>query len=174
MRHVYETCHRAIVGRDLGKLMTLYANESVLDSSAVLVLEKDPPGIIRRRDRIRKHFASFFCDARRERRQGTGTARNNFFGTGSRWSGNTRARGPMETSSTQAAKLKIGAEILARGNSRTGVLTYLSCRRSRSRSEPRTHGHKIRTTKSRLIARLCSSIEHRRTWVHSRKLHFLA
>jgi ketosteroid isomerase-like protein len=61
MRHVYETWHRASVGRDLDKLMALYANESVLDSSAVLVLEKDPSGIIRGHDRIRKHFASFFA-----------------------------------------------------------------------------------------------------------------
>jgi ketosteroid isomerase-like protein len=104
IRHVYETWHRAIVGRDLDKLMALYANENVLDSSAVLVLEKDPSGIIRGRDRIRKHFASFFCDARREQRQGTGTARNNSFGTVSRWSGNTRARGPMETSSTSLSR----------------------------------------------------------------------
>ena len=61
MRHVYETWHCAIVGRDLDKLMALYANESVLDSSAVLVLEKDPSGIIRGRDHIRKYFTSFFA-----------------------------------------------------------------------------------------------------------------
>jgi hypothetical protein len=51
-----------------------------------------------------------------------------------------------------------------RCSSRTGVLTHLFCRRSWSRSEPRTHGHKVRTTKSRLVARRCLSVEHRRTW----------
>jgi steroid Delta-isomerase len=61
MKHVYATWHHAIVSRDLDKLMELYAAESVLDSSAVLVLEKDPSGIVRGRDRIRKHFASFFA-----------------------------------------------------------------------------------------------------------------
>src|SRR5215831_11496799 len=50
--------------------------------------------------------------------------------------------------------------------------SHLSCRRSWSRSEPRTHGPKVWTTKSRLVARLRSSIEHRRTWVRSHNLHF--
>jgi len=57
---------------------------------------------------------------------------------------------------------------------RTGVLTHLCCRQSWSRSEPRTRGHKVWAMKSRLVARRNSSIEHRRTWVRSRNLHFLA
>jgi ketosteroid isomerase-like protein len=78
MRHVYETWHRAIVGRDLDKLMAPHAREGVLDSSVVLVPEKAPSGIIRGRDRIRKHFASFFrCSARATAR--TGIARNKSF-----------------------------------------------------------------------------------------------
>ena len=57
---------------------------------------------------------------------------------------------------------------------RTGVLRHLCSRQSWSRSEPRTRGHKVWAMKSRLVARRNSSIEHRRTWVRSRNLHFLA
>ena len=59
MLHLYEAWHRAVVSRDLNMLMELYAAESVLDSSAVLVLERDPSGIVRGRDKIRDHFARF-------------------------------------------------------------------------------------------------------------------
>jgi ketosteroid isomerase-like protein len=103
MRHVYETWHRAIVDRDLDKLTALYANESVVDSSAVLVVEKDPSGIIRGRDCIRKHFARFFAILGES--DGEDSYRlQQFFGTQSRWSGNTRARGPMETSSMSLSR----------------------------------------------------------------------
>jgi hypothetical protein len=41
IRHVYERWHEMIVSRDLDGLMALYAEDSVLESSAVLVLERN-------------------------------------------------------------------------------------------------------------------------------------
>ena len=61
IKHVFDTWHEAVGKRDLDALMELYAPDSVIDSSAVLVLEKDPSGILKGRDKIRKHFASFMA-----------------------------------------------------------------------------------------------------------------
>jgi steroid Delta-isomerase len=60
-KNVHEGWHKAIVSRNLDRLMEFYAPDAVLDSTAVLVLEKDPSGIIRGKDNIRKHFAGFFA-----------------------------------------------------------------------------------------------------------------
>ncbi len=60
IRHVYERWHEMIVSRNLDGLMELYAEDSVLESSAVLVLEKNSTGVLKGRDRIKKHFAAFF------------------------------------------------------------------------------------------------------------------
>ena len=60
IRHVYERWHEMIVSRNLDGLMELYAEDCVLESSAVLVLEKNSTGVLKGRDLIRKHFASFF------------------------------------------------------------------------------------------------------------------
>src|ERR1700753_3514713 len=50
--------------------MELYAEDSVLERSLILVLEKEKRGILKGRDLIRKHFAGFFemmaTDARGE------------------------------------------------------------------------------------------------------------
>src|SRR4051812_24624541 len=117
MRHVYEPWDRAIVGRNLNKLMALYANDSVLGSSAVLVLEKDPSKIVRGRDRT-KALRELFRERATAR---TGTARNNSFGRGSRWSGNTK----------QGARWRPARRRWVGG---------LGKRHNRL-SEPRTHGH---------------------------------
>lgn len=61
IKHVFEAWHEAVGKRDLDALMELYAPDSVIDSSAVLVLEKEPSGILKGRDKIRKHFASFMA-----------------------------------------------------------------------------------------------------------------
>jgi steroid Delta-isomerase len=60
IRRVYERWHEMIVSRNLDGLMELYAEDSVLESSAVLVLEGNSTGVLKGRNLIRKHFASFF------------------------------------------------------------------------------------------------------------------
>jgi steroid Delta-isomerase len=60
IRQVYERWHEMIVSRNLDGLMELYAEDSVLESSAVLVLERNTTGVLKGRDRIKKHFAAFF------------------------------------------------------------------------------------------------------------------
>ena len=60
IRHVYERWHEMIVSRNLDGLMELYAEDCVLESSAVLVLEGNSTGVLKGRDLIRKHFAAFF------------------------------------------------------------------------------------------------------------------
>jgi hypothetical protein len=60
IRHVYERWHEMIVSRDVDGLMELYAEDSVLESSAVLVLEGNSTGVLKGRNLIRKHFAAFF------------------------------------------------------------------------------------------------------------------
>ena len=62
IRPVYERWHEMIVSRNLDGLMELYAEDCVLESSAVLVLEKNSTGVLKGRDRVRAHFASFFSD----------------------------------------------------------------------------------------------------------------
>jgi ketosteroid isomerase-like protein len=47
--------------RDIDALMALYTDDAVIESSAVLVLEKDDGGTLRGKDVIRKHFQSFFA-----------------------------------------------------------------------------------------------------------------
>jgi steroid Delta-isomerase len=61
-KQVYERWHDMIVSRNLDGLMELYAEDCVLESSAVLVLEKNSTGIVKGRDLVRKHFAAFFGD----------------------------------------------------------------------------------------------------------------
>ena len=60
IKRVYERWHEAVVARDLDALMGLYAEDSVLESSLILVLEKEKRGVLKGRDVIRKHFAGFF------------------------------------------------------------------------------------------------------------------
>lgn len=60
IRRVYERWHEAVVARDLDALLALYAEDSVLESSLILVLEKEERGVLEGRDLIRKHFAGFF------------------------------------------------------------------------------------------------------------------
>jgi steroid Delta-isomerase len=60
IRRVYERWHEMIVSRNLDGLMELYAEDSVLESSLILVLEREKRGVLKGRDHIRKHFAGFF------------------------------------------------------------------------------------------------------------------
>jgi len=46
--------------RNVERLMVLYAEESVLESSAILVVEKEKLGILRGKTKIRLHFDSLF------------------------------------------------------------------------------------------------------------------
>jgi ketosteroid isomerase-like protein len=57
--------HKAITARDIDAVMALYTDDAVIESSAVLVLEKDDGGTLRGKDVIRKHFQSFFRHPRR-------------------------------------------------------------------------------------------------------------
>jgi len=59
-RRIHEEWHRAIIGQNLDDLMALYAENAAIDSTAVLVLERDPSGILRGKDRLRAHFQAFF------------------------------------------------------------------------------------------------------------------
>ena len=61
---IYDRFHETISARDLEGLMSIYANDAVLDSSLVLVLEKDPSGIIKGKDKLRAHFKGFFDTVR--------------------------------------------------------------------------------------------------------------
>ena len=60
IRRVYERWHEMIVGRNLDGLMELYAEDSVLESSLILVLEKNATGVLKGRELVRAHFAGFF------------------------------------------------------------------------------------------------------------------
>ena len=57
---VYEQFHETIGARDVEGLMELYADDAILDSSLVLVLEKDASGLLRGKDKLRAHFQGFF------------------------------------------------------------------------------------------------------------------
>ena len=57
---VAEEFHKAMTTRDLDGLMKLYREDAVLESSAVLTLERKTPGILRGKKDIRPHFDSFF------------------------------------------------------------------------------------------------------------------
>ena len=52
LRHVYKRWHEMIVSRDLAGPMELFAEDSVLESSAVLVLEKNSTGVLKGRELI--------------------------------------------------------------------------------------------------------------------------
>lgn len=60
IRHIYEQWHEMITTRNLDGLMELYAEDSVLESSAVLVIEKNATGVLRGKDQIARHFDAFF------------------------------------------------------------------------------------------------------------------
>ena len=60
IRHVYERWHEMIVNRNLGGLMELYAEDATLESSLVLVLERNSTGVLKGRDLIGRHFGGFF------------------------------------------------------------------------------------------------------------------
>jgi steroid Delta-isomerase len=59
-RAIYEKWHRAIVAQDLDALMELYDEDATIDSTAVLVLERDPSGILKGKAKLRAHFRAFF------------------------------------------------------------------------------------------------------------------
>jgi steroid delta-isomerase len=58
---IYERWHQAISTRNVDALMDLYADDAVLESSAILVIEKDPSGTLKGKEALHKHFASFFA-----------------------------------------------------------------------------------------------------------------
>ena len=60
IRNVYDQWHRMVRDRNVNGLMELYAADSVLESSAVLVIEKDDSGTLRGRDKIKAHSHAFF------------------------------------------------------------------------------------------------------------------
>lgn len=53
--------HHAITSQDIDALMALYTDSAVIESSAVLVLEKDASGTLHGKNKLRKHFESFFA-----------------------------------------------------------------------------------------------------------------
>jgi ketosteroid isomerase-like protein len=57
---IQQSWHNAMIERDLDRLMELYAEKSVLESSAILVLEKEKLGILRGKTNIRLHFDALF------------------------------------------------------------------------------------------------------------------
>ena len=60
IRHIYEQWHEMIESRNLDGLMKLYSEDSVLESTAVLVLEKAATGVLHGKQAIRAHFKAFF------------------------------------------------------------------------------------------------------------------
>ena len=59
-RSMHEKWHRAIVTQDLDALMALYHDDATIDSTAVLVLEREPSGILHGKPALRAHFRAFF------------------------------------------------------------------------------------------------------------------
>jgi steroid Delta-isomerase len=59
-RIIHERWHRAINAQALDDLMSLYDDDATIDSAAVLVLEREPSGILRGKERLRRHFRAFF------------------------------------------------------------------------------------------------------------------
>ena len=57
---IQQSWHNAKIERDLERLMELYAEESVLESSAILVVEKEKLGILRGKTKITLHFDALF------------------------------------------------------------------------------------------------------------------
>lgn len=53
--------HKAITTRDIDALMALYTEDAVIESSAVLVIEKDAGGTLYGKDKLRSHFQAFFA-----------------------------------------------------------------------------------------------------------------
>ena len=60
IRHIYDDWHKMITTRNLEGLMEFYAEDGVLESSAILVIEKKPEGILRGKRDIARHFGAFF------------------------------------------------------------------------------------------------------------------
>lgn len=57
---IYERWHEMIEARNVEGLMEFYSENSALESSAVLVIEKDQSGTLKGKTAIRAHFAAFF------------------------------------------------------------------------------------------------------------------
>lgn len=60
IQNLYEKWHEMILERDADGLMRLYVDDAVIESSAVLVLDKDPSGTLVGKEKLRKHFQAFF------------------------------------------------------------------------------------------------------------------
>jgi steroid Delta-isomerase len=61
VRQVKEQWHKMITSQDLDGLMALYTDDATLESSAILVLEGDPTGTLKGKDKLRKHFRDFLA-----------------------------------------------------------------------------------------------------------------
>jgi steroid Delta-isomerase len=59
-RIIHDRWHRAINAQNLNDLMALYDDRATIDSAAVLVLERDPSGILKGKEKLRNHFRVFF------------------------------------------------------------------------------------------------------------------
>jgi steroid delta-isomerase len=57
---IQQSRHNAMLERNVERLMVLYAEESVLESSAILVVEKEKLGILRGKTKIRLHLDALF------------------------------------------------------------------------------------------------------------------
>ncbi len=57
---IYDLWHRYIHERDIDGLMSLYADDAVLESTAILVLERNATGLLKGKDLLRSHFSAFF------------------------------------------------------------------------------------------------------------------
>lgn len=60
IKDVAERFHEALTTRNLDGLMSLYTEDAILESSAVLTIEGTSPGILHGKDEIRLHFEQFF------------------------------------------------------------------------------------------------------------------
>lgn len=58
---IYDIWHRYIHERNLGGLTSLYADDVVLKSTAVLALEGHTDGVLTGKEALTQHFASFFA-----------------------------------------------------------------------------------------------------------------
>jgi steroid delta-isomerase len=58
--HIHSEWHKMITTRNLDGLMALYTDDAVIESSAVLVIEKNDEGVLKGKPALRAHFDAFF------------------------------------------------------------------------------------------------------------------
>ncbi|WP_323122248.1 YybH family protein [Burkholderia alba] len=63
IRHVYDAWHAAVVARDLDALLALYADDAILETPLILVVQPElRSGVLRGKDALRAFFSAGLRD----------------------------------------------------------------------------------------------------------------